>query len=63
MFSGAIPHFRRCSNGLNLKLLNILVMDDTNPHRKQLQQQIGDALALVRSSHGHLALCTTFDPY
>jgi hypothetical protein len=48
---------------LNLKLLNILVMDDTNPHRKQLQAQIDDARALVRSSRGQMALCTTFDPY
>ena len=48
---------------LNLKLLNILVMDDTNPHRKQLQRQIDDALVLVESSRGLVALCTTFDPY
>jgi Amidohydrolase len=48
---------------LNLKLLNILVMDDTLSYRKQLQPQIDDALALVRSSEGHIALCTTFDPY
>ena len=48
---------------LNLKVLDILVMDDTNPSRKQLQQQVDDAFALVRSSRGHVALCTTFDPY
>jgi hypothetical protein len=48
---------------LNLKLLNILVMDDTLSYRKQLQPQIDDAQALVRSSRGHVALCTTFDPY
>jgi len=57
------PAFQNMLERLNLKLLNILVMDDTNPHRKQLQPQIDDALALVRSSRGHLALCTTFDPY
>jgi predicted TIM-barrel fold metal-dependent hydrolase len=43
--------------------MNILVMDDSNPHRKQLQRQIDDAEALVPSSRGHVALCTTFDPY
>jgi len=48
---------------LNLKLLNILVMDDTLPYRKQLQPQIDDALALAQSSRGRIALCTTFDPY
>ena len=48
---------------LDLKLLDILVMDDTLPYRTQLQPQIDDAQVLVRSSHGHIALCTTFDPY
>ncbi len=55
--------FQALLERLNLKLLNILVMDDTQPYRKELQPQIEDALTLVRSSHGHLALCTTFDPY
>jgi Amidohydrolase len=57
------PSFQRMLERLNLKLLNILVMDDTNPHRQRLQPQIDSALALVRSSDGHIALCTTFDPY
>jgi predicted TIM-barrel fold metal-dependent hydrolase len=57
------PAFQKMLERLNLKLLNILVMDDTNPNRKQLQPQIDAALALVRSSAGHVALCTTFDPY
>ncbi len=55
--------FQSMLERLNLKLLNILVMDDTMPARKQLQSQVDDALALVRSSQGHVALCTTFDPY
>ncbi|MFZ0299955.1 MAG: amidohydrolase family protein [Candidatus Sulfotelmatobacter sp.] len=57
------PAFQKMLEQLNLKLMNILVVDDTNPHRKQLQPQIDDAMVLVRSSHGHVALCTTFDPY
>lgn len=57
------PAFQAMLERLNLKLLNILVMDDTLSYRKQLQPQIGDALALMRSSHGHIALCTTFNPY
>jgi len=48
---------------LNLTLLNILVVDDTLSYRKQLAPQVSDALQLVRSSRGHVALCTTFDPY
>jgi predicted TIM-barrel fold metal-dependent hydrolase len=57
------PAFQKMLERLNLKLMNILVVDDTNPHRKDLQRQIDDAWALVRSSGGHVALCTTFDPY
>src|ERR1700691_3753052 len=55
--------FQKILERLNLKLLDILVMDDTNPNRKQLQPQINDARALVQSSRGHIAFCTTFDPY
>ena len=57
------PAFQEMLERLNLKLLNILVMDDTLSYRKQLQPQVDDALALMQSSHGHTALCTTFDPY
>src|SRR3984893_10392200 len=57
------PKFQALLERLNLKLLNILVMDDTQPHRKELRPQIEDARTLVRSSRGHVALCTTFDPY
>ncbi len=57
------PAFLQMLEQLNVKLLNILVMDDTLSYRKRLQPQVDDALALVRSSRGHIALCTTFDPY
>ena len=57
------PAFQAMLEKLNLKLLDILVMDDTLPYRKELQPQIDDALKLMRSSRGHVALCTTFDPY
>lgn len=57
------PAFQSMLERLHLKVLNILVMDDTLPYRKQLEPQITDALALVRSSKGHVAWCTTFDPY
>jgi len=55
--------FRSMLEKLNLKLMNILVMDDTLSYRKELQSQIDDAGKLVRSSKGHVAMCTTFDPY
>ncbi|MBZ5572356.1 MAG: amidohydrolase family protein [Acidobacteriia bacterium] len=57
------PAFQAMLERLHLKLLNILVVDDTLPYRKELKPQVDDALALVRTSHGHMALCTTFDPY
>jgi predicted TIM-barrel fold metal-dependent hydrolase len=57
------PAFQSMLERLNLKLLNILVMDDTLAYRKELQPQVDDGFALVQSSHRHVALCTTFDPY
>ena len=57
------PAFQAMLERLNLKVQNILVMDDTLPYRKELQPQVGDALKFVHSSDGHAALCTTFDPY
>jgi predicted TIM-barrel fold metal-dependent hydrolase len=57
------PAFQAMLERLNLKAMDILVMDDTLPYRKELGPQIKDALALMHSSHGHVAFCTTFDPY
>jgi predicted TIM-barrel fold metal-dependent hydrolase len=57
------PAFQALLGRLNLKVMDILVMDDTLSYRKQLQPQIEDALALMRGSQGRIAFCTTFDPY
>jgi len=57
------PAFEALLEKANLKLLNILVVDDTLPYRKELPREVSDALALVRASKGRVALCTTFDPY
>ncbi len=57
------PAFQSLLEQLHLKLLNILVVDDTLSYRQRLEPQVTDALELVRSSHGHIAFCTTFDPY
>src|SRR5262245_23049013 len=59
----ADPAFQTMLDQLNLKLIDILVMDDTLSYRQKLQPQIDEALKLVQSSKGHVALCTTFDPY
>jgi predicted TIM-barrel fold metal-dependent hydrolase len=57
------PAFQSMLEKLNLKVLNILVMDDTMKERKELKPQVDEALSLMRGSHGHIAFCTTFDPY
>jgi len=57
------PAFQAMLEKLNLKLINILVMDDTLSYRRELQPQIDDAWKLIRSSEGHVKLCTTFNPY
>lgn len=46
--------FQAMLEKLNLKLINILVMDDTLPYRRALQPQIDDAWKLVRSGKGHV---------
>jgi predicted TIM-barrel fold metal-dependent hydrolase len=56
------PAFQEMLEQFNLKLIDILVVDDTLSYRQELQPQIDDALKLVQSSNGHVALCTTFDP-
>jgi predicted TIM-barrel fold metal-dependent hydrolase len=57
------PAFQAFLERVHLKLVDILVVDDSVSYRKKLEPQVKDALALVRSSHGHVALCTTFDAY
>jgi hypothetical protein len=57
------PAFQSMLERLNLKVMDILVVDDTEPDRKQLHPQVEEAMELVRSGHGHVAFCTTFDPY
>jgi predicted TIM-barrel fold metal-dependent hydrolase len=57
------PDFQAMLEGLQLTLLNVLVVDDTWVPRNRLQPQIDDAWMLVHSGNGHIFLCTTFDGY
>jgi len=57
------PSFYAMLERLHMHILDILLVDDHDPYRKTLQQQLQDALRVVRESHGHAALCTSFDPF
>jgi predicted TIM-barrel fold metal-dependent hydrolase len=57
------PEFQKMLEDEHLTLLDILVVDDTWAPRKELQPQIEAAWNLVHGSHGHIRLCTTFDPF
>jgi len=48
---------------LDLRTVNIAVIDDRDPDFKGLEPQRTEALKVRRSTHGRLTLCTTFSPY
>jgi predicted TIM-barrel fold metal-dependent hydrolase len=48
---------------LNLRILNILVDDDTIPEYANFTREARDGWAVVRAGNGRVALCTTFDAY
>jgi predicted TIM-barrel fold metal-dependent hydrolase len=48
---------------LNLRILDILVVDDMSTPHRDLDTQRKQALAVVHASDGHAVLCTSFDPY
>jgi predicted TIM-barrel fold metal-dependent hydrolase len=48
---------------LNLRALNICVIDDRDPFYKGLEPQRGDAFKVRQSTGGRAVLCTTFSPY
>src|SRR5215471_15016132 len=47
---------------VHMHILDILLVDDHDPYRKDLNTQRQDAEAVVQASRGHAKLCTTFDP-
>ncbi len=57
------PAFQAFLGRMRLTLLDILVVDDTVAYSQKLEPERTDALGVVRGSGGHVALCTTFDPY
>ncbi|MHB1023935.1 MAG: amidohydrolase family protein [Acidobacteriaceae bacterium] len=61
-----VPELYALLQKLNLHLLDILVVDDAghgDPDTSPLPFQSQRAWAVVHGSDGHIALCTTFDPF
>ena len=48
---------------VHMHILDIILVDDHDPYRKDLNSEREDAEAVVRASRGHATLCTTFDPF
>ena len=57
------PAFGDLMERLNLRVLDICVIDDRDPFFKGLEPQRGDVLKVVHTTRGRAAFCTTFSPY
>jgi predicted TIM-barrel fold metal-dependent hydrolase len=57
------PAFGSLMKRLNLRILDILVVDDRDPYAKGMEPQRGDVLKVIHSTGGRAVMCTTFSPY
>ena len=57
------PAFGALMQRLDLRILDICVIDDRDPYAKGLEPQRGDVLKVVHSTGRRAVLCTTFSPY
>ena len=57
------PEFYATLNKLNLRVLDILLVDNTNLVRSNLSIEDQNAWQFVHGANGRASLCTTFDPY
>ena len=58
------PAYLAMLQKLRLHILDIVdVSDSGDPERKNLDKEEADVFAVIRDSHGHGAVCTSFDPY
>src|SRR5437660_168476 len=57
------PSFYAMLDRLHMHILDIILVDDHDPYRKDLNTERQDAERLIQASHGHAALCTSFDPF
>ena len=57
------PAFGELMRRLNLRILDILLIDDRDPYFKAMEPQRGDVLKVGHTTGGRAVLCTTFSPY
>jgi len=57
------PAFYAMLDRLHMHILDIILVDDHDPYRKDLNVQRKDAESMIQASHGHAALCSSFDPF
>ena len=57
------PALNALIKSLNLRMVNICVIDDRDPFGKGLEPQRSDVLRVRASTGGRAAFCTTFSPY
>ena len=57
------PAFGAFLKRLNLRVLDIIVIDDRDPFGKGLEPQRSDVLKVVHVTAGRAIFCTTFSPY
>lgn len=57
------PAFTALMKQLNLRMVNICVIDDRDPAYAGLEPQRSEVLQVAHSTGGHAAFCTTFSPY
>ncbi len=55
--------FKTLLERLNLRILNICVVDDRDPYYRSLKTQRDDLLKVRQTTDGRAVLCTTFNPY
>jgi predicted TIM-barrel fold metal-dependent hydrolase/DNA-directed RNA polymerase subunit H (RpoH/RPB5) len=59
----ADPAFGRFLERLQMRILNVCLIDHRDPYFKAMEPQRGDVLKVGRATRGRSVLCTTFSPY
>lgn len=57
------PSFYAMLDRLHMHILDILLVDNQEAYRKNMNMQRQDAETVIQASHSHAALCTSFDPF